>query len=250
MSGETLLLVFGAVVAGLVQGISGFAFAMVAMSIWVWGIDPQTAAVMAVFGGLVGQTLALFTVRRGLRLAVFLPYLAGGMAGVPLGVWALPHLNAAMFKMVLGAFLVVCCPAMLFANRLPRLRFGGRIADGAAGLAGGVMGGIGGFSGVVPSLWCTLRGYEKDMARGVIQNFSLAALAMTFAGYLLSGAVTAAMLPLFAIVAPALVLPAMLGARIYLGMSELQFRRVVLLLLSCAGLAMLAASLPRLLRAA
>ena len=31
---------FGAAVAGLVQGISGFAFAMVAMAIWVWGVDP------------------------------------------------------------------------------------------------------------------------------------------------------------------------------------------------------------------
>jgi hypothetical protein len=37
----------GAAIAGLVQGISGFAFAMVAMSIWVWGVEPQLAAVMA-----------------------------------------------------------------------------------------------------------------------------------------------------------------------------------------------------------
>ena len=37
---EMWLLAFGAAIAGLVQGISGFAFAMVAMSIWVWGVDP------------------------------------------------------------------------------------------------------------------------------------------------------------------------------------------------------------------
>ena len=52
------ILAAGAAVGGLVQGISGFAFAMVAMAIWVWGVDPQLAAVMAVFGGVTGQIMS------------------------------------------------------------------------------------------------------------------------------------------------------------------------------------------------
>ena len=36
MTTELWILAFGAAVAGLVQGISGFAFSMVAVSIWVW----------------------------------------------------------------------------------------------------------------------------------------------------------------------------------------------------------------------
>ena len=43
MTYELWLLAFGAAVGGLIQGISGFAFAMVAMSIWVWGVDPKLA---------------------------------------------------------------------------------------------------------------------------------------------------------------------------------------------------------------
>ena len=232
--------------AGLVQGISGFAFAMVSMSVWVWGVEPRVATVMAVFGGLIGQLLALFTVRRGLRAEVLMPYLAGAVAGAPLGVWILPHLNPAAFKLILGSFLLVCCPAMLMARQLPAVRGGGRLADAAVGAAGGVMGGIGGFSGVLPSLWCTLRGYDKDLQRSVIQNFSLSALAVTMAGYVLSGAVTADMWPGFAVVAPALVLPAVFGARLYAGLSAETFRRIVLLLLSLAGAAMVAAALPAL----
>ena len=87
MSTEVILLAVGAAVAGLIQGISGFAFSMIAMSIWVWGIEPRIATIMAVFGGLTGQILTLFTVRRGLRLAVLLPFLLGALVGVPLGVW-------------------------------------------------------------------------------------------------------------------------------------------------------------------
>jgi uncharacterized membrane protein YfcA len=139
---------------------------------------------MAVSGGLVGQVIAVFTVKRGLRPAALLPFLAGGLVGVPLGTWALPHLNPAAFKLTLGLFLVLCCPAMLLAHRAPRIAFGGRWADGAVGLVGGAMGGIGGFSGVLPSLWIALRGWDKDLQRSIIQNFSLVALATTLASYL------------------------------------------------------------------
>ena len=249
MTSELLLLAGGAAVAGLVQGISGFAFAMVAMSVWVWGVEPRLAAAMAVSGGLLGQCVGLFTVRRGLQPAVLLPFVAGALLGVPVGVWALPRLDPAWFKLLLGLFLVLCCPPMLLVGRLPRVSAGGRWADALVGLLGGVMGGIAGFSGVLPSLWVTLRGWDKDLQRGVIQNFSLAALAATLVAYIASGALTLQMATKFAVVAPAMLLPALLGARIYRGLSPLAFRRVVLLLLSAAGLAMLAAGLPAVWRA-
>ena len=248
MSDELLLLAGGAALAGLVQGISGFAFAMVAMSVWVWGLEPRLAAVMAVSGALVGQCIALLTVRRGLRPATLLPFLAGAAVGVPLGTWALPHLDPAAFKLTLGLFLGLCCPTMLLAHLVPRIAFGGRWADGAVGLIGGAMGGIGGFSGVLPSLWITLRGWDKDLQRSVIQNFSLVTLAATLASYLVSGMATPDMWPKFAVVVPSLLLPSLIGARLYHGLSPLAFRRVVLLLLTGAGATMIAASLPAMLR--
>ncbi len=234
-----LLLATGAAVAGFVQGLSGFAFGMVSMSIWVWGVEPRVAAVMAVVGALSGQLLQAFTVRRGLKLGVLAPFLLGAAVGVPLGVAVLPHLDAALFRLLLGCMLVVLCPAMLLAHRLPRLTFGGRIGDGVAGAVGGVMGSMGGFTGVVPTLWSTLRGFDKELQRAVIQNFNLAALAATFAAFLLSGQVTRDMLAPMAVVLPALIVPSLIGARVYVGLSELAFRRVVLSLLTAAGLAMI-----------
>lgn len=47
MDNTVLSIALGAVVAGFVQGLSGFAFAMVAMSIWPWTLDPQLAVVLA-----------------------------------------------------------------------------------------------------------------------------------------------------------------------------------------------------------
>jgi uncharacterized membrane protein YfcA len=242
-----LVVVLGAVVAGFVQGLSGFAFGMVAVSFWAWVLEPQVAAALAVFGSLIGQVVAAVSVRRGFDLRLLWPYLLGGLAGIPLGVAVLPHLDMDWFRAVLGTLLALWCPAMLLSSRLPRVSGGGRLADGGAGMAGGVMGGLGGFTGALPTLWCTLRGYPKDTQRSVIQNFNLSMLAVTMGAYLATGLITREMWPLFAIVAPAMLVPSLLGARLYIGISETAFRRVVLGLLSASGVAMLASALPRLL---
>lgn len=241
-----LWVVFGAAAAGFVQGLSGFGFGLVAMSVWAWVLEPQLAAVLAVFGALTGQILAALRVRRGWDWALVWPYVAGGLVGLPVGLALLPHLDVFRFRAAVGALLAVWCPLMLFADKLPRLAMGGRWADAVAGACGGLMGPLGGFTGVIPTLWCTLRQLQRDTQRAVIQNFNLTMLATTMAAYLASGVVTRPMLPLMAVVAPALLLPALAGMKVYVGISPEAFRRVVLTLLTASGVAMLASALPRL----
>jgi hypothetical protein len=155
----------------------------------------------------------------------------------------LPLVDVQGFRLGLGAILLLFCPLMLLADRLPPIAWGGRWADGLVGAIGGLMGGLGGFTGVVPSLWTTLRRYDKDVQRGVLQNFNLAALAVTMAGHIASGNADARLLPSLAVVLPALVIPSVLGVRVYRGLSPLAFRRVVLLLLIASGAVLVAGSL-------
>ena len=240
---ELWILGVGAAIAGLVQGISGFAFAMVAMSIWVWGVDPQLAAIMAVFGGMTGQIISAIRVRRGWHFSILWPFVVGSVIGIPIGTRLLPYLDPNRFKLVLGSLLVVCCSAMLATSRLPHITRGGRIADAGVGLLGGIMAPLSGFSGLAPALWCTLRGYTKDAHRAVLQNFNLIALVATFASLVWSGRVQRDMVPQMALVAAALVVPSIWGSKIYIGMSPAAFRQGVLWVLVFAGLFMLAAAL-------
>ncbi|MDB5858613.1 MAG: permease [Ramlibacter sp.] len=245
---ELLLTVaLGAAVAGFVQGLSGFGFGLTAMALWAWTLEPRLAAVLAVFGALSGQVFSAFTVRRGWHFATLVPFILGGLAGLPVGLWLLPQLDVPTFKAVLGSLLVVICPLLFFAHRLPPIRRGGHAADALAGSIGGVMGALGGSTGVVPTLWCTLRGFDKDRQRAVIQNFNLAMLAITFAGYVATGVAEARMWPWMAVVPPAMLIPGRLGARLYVGISELAFRQIVLGLLTLSGVALLASSVPVLL---
>lgn len=154
----------------------------------------------------------------------------------------MPRLDVPLFKALLGLLLVVMCPLLFFSARLPRIRRGGRFGNALAGAAGGAMARRGGFTGVAPTLWCTLRGFDRDVQRVVIQNFNLAMLAVAFTTYLVNGTVTREM------VAPAILIPSLLGARLYAAISETGFRQIVLGLLTASGVALLTAALPVLAR--
>jgi uncharacterized membrane protein YfcA len=242
------LIVGVAALAGFVQGLSGFGFSLVALSIWAWTLDPKLAAVLAVAGGFTGQVIAAVTLRRGFEWARLMPFVAGGLLGLPLGLMLLPHLDPIWFKAVIGGVLFVWCPLMLASRRLPHVQLGGRLADGVAGAMGGVGGALGGLTGAIPTLWCTLRGYPRDIQRSIIQNFNLAFLGLTLLGYLATGVVQASMALPIAVTAPAILITTLVGARVYVGISDLAFHRIVLSLLTASGVAMLAHSLPQLLK--
>jgi uncharacterized membrane protein YfcA len=239
-----LVILAGTVIAGFVQGLSGFAFTMTAMAIWAWTIDPQLATATAVFGGMAGQMFGAILMRRDLDLPLLTPLLIGAAIGMPIGVAILPNLDAHLFKVILGAMLTVCCTIMLFADRFPPVRTTGHLPNAVVGFVGGIMGGIGGFTGITPTLWYTLRRFEKIRLRSVVQNFNLVVLTATMIAYVVSGNATAAMIPTFAIMLPAMLIPWWLGSKVYLGMSDQSFRRVVLGLLALSGVAMLVSSLP------
>ena len=102
--------VVGTCLAGFVQGVSGFAFGLVAVSVWAWWIEPQLAGPLVVWGSWFGQVLSIGTVRRGLVRRRVLPLLAGGVAGVPLGTWLLPHVDLRVFRAGVGMLLVRQAP--------------------------------------------------------------------------------------------------------------------------------------------
>jgi hypothetical protein len=228
-------IVLGTCLAGFVQGLSGFAFGLVAMSVWSWSIEPQLAAPMVVFGSVVGQLLAVGAIRRAFELRRAMPFILGGMFGVPLGVLLLRYVDPRLFRGGVGIFLVCYCSVMLLARHLPVITRGGRVMDGVIGWIGGVMGGLGGLTGPAPTLWCTLRGWDRDAQRAVFQSFNLSMQILTLATYAASGTLTVGMAPIFAVMVPAAVLPTLAGVRLYRRVSTSGFQRLVLVLLLVSG---------------
>lgn len=141
-------------------------------------------------------------------------------------------------RAAIGVLLIVFSPYSLFRPKLAPLAGKRALADGSVGILSGVVGGTTGLAGIVPTVWASLRGWNKDEQRAVFQPVAVA----IFAGSLLWLSGTASFdkhtLFLFVIGLPAVLAGSWVGLKLYGHLSEAVFRRIVLILLLVAGVSL------------
>ncbi len=230
------LLLVGALAGGFVTGLAGFGTAMMALGIWLYVLPPSTAVPLALVCSIVAQTSTLPSFWRSFDFKLVWPFLIGGLAGVPLGTMLVAHADPRVFKLSVGVLLLLF-PAALYFNRKPiAVSFGGRAADAAIGFAGGILGGLAGLSGPLPTLWASVRGWGKDERRGIFQIFNWTVLTAALCLQAATGFITSEVVWLALLALPASLFGAWLGARAYRVLSDRNFRDVVLGLLFLSGL--------------
>src|SRR5690242_4844283 len=133
------LLLLGALAGGFVSGLAGFGTALMALGIWLYVLPPSIAVPLVLICSVVAQSSTLPSMWKSFDLTLVWPFIVGGLAGVPVGTMLVAHADPRVFKLTIGVFLLLF-PTVLFLNRRPMaVRFGGRLADGAIGFAGGIL---------------------------------------------------------------------------------------------------------------
>jgi hypothetical protein len=238
-----VLLFLGALAGGFVSGLAGFGTALIVLGIWLYILPPAVVVPLVLICSIVAQTSTLPSFWRSFDFKLVWPFLIGGVAGVPLGTVLVVHADPGVFKLSVGV-LLLAFPLALYFDHVPvAVSFGGRIADGLIGFAGGILGGLAGLSGPLPILWASVRGWGKDERRGVFQTFNWTVLSAALCVQAGSGFITAEILRLALLVLPATVIGAWLGARTYHALSDRNFRDVVLGLLFLSGIGLVWSSL-------
>ena len=232
-----MLLWAGTFLGGLAAGAAGFAFGIVASSVWLHALSPVHNAFLVVSCGLLLQAATLWPARRGIEPRRLWPFILGGALGIPAGVVLLVMSEPGRLRFALGLFLIAYGLYALIAPRLPYFGGGGRAVDALVGLVSGVLGGLGGYSGVLPAIWAQLRGWPKEVARGVYQPFIVFAHIATLA---LFGFVAVDLKAVVLLIAalPALAVGGWLGWIIYGRLDERRFRQVLAGLLVLSGAAL------------
>ena len=235
-----LLIFLVATFAGaLVTGLSGFAFGLVAASIWLYIMTPLQTATLIIAFGLIVQGYSVWKLRHALDWRTLWPFIGGAAIGVPLGVAVLGSANPAYVRAGIGVFLVLYSLYALLRPSLPPVTHGGATADAAVGFANGVLGGITGIAGILVTIWCGLRGWPKDQQRAVFQPVAVAIFAMSAFWLGFKGAVSADTIRLFLFGLPVLLAGTWLGMKLYGRLDEAAFRKVVLVLLLASGVALM-----------
>ena len=239
---ELMLIAAGAFLAALAIGSAGFAFAMVATGVWIYVLPPATIVLMAAVCGTLLHGISVWRYRREIEYRLLWPFVAGGVVGVPIGVLALQHINLATFRHLVGALMIAYGTYALLRPRLPTVRLApaaARALDAAVGWTGGVLGGLAMLNGVLPTIWCTLRGWDKRRARHVYQPYILftGILIMLLAG--INVETEPSRVGFYLLVSlPALAAGLWLGLRLFEWVSEESFRRLLSLLILASGVSL------------
>jgi uncharacterized protein len=239
MDGSILaLFVLAAFVGGFVSGFSGFAMGLVVSGVWLHIITPIETATLIAGYGLLTQSYGILKLRHALRWQNVWPLTLGSAIGIPIGVVLLTYINPASVRLGVGAVLVLYTAYGLLRPAFKPMKIGVG-TDIAIGLANGLFGGLTGLGGVISTVSCQLRGWPKDVQRGVFQPVLFAAFVIISISMAIAGGVTAEALRLYALGLPFLLAGLWAGFKLYGKIDDEAFRKAVLVLLLLSGLSLI-----------
>lgn len=243
MTWGLFLIVTGAFFGAVITGGAGFAFAIVATVFWIHELTPPQLVMLAAACASTLHLASLWHFRRSIDYRRLWPFLIGGTLGAPFGILAVRYVHIEQFRVAIGLLIIAYSSFLAVGPRFGRLALTGgrgRVADTLIGWVGGVMGGAVMLQGIVPTLWCVVRGWNKTTSRCVYQPYILfvGLYVMLLSGFSVGRDAEKIGL-LYLMCLPALGLGFVLGAKLFGWASETVFIRLTLGFLFVSGIFLL-----------
>jgi uncharacterized membrane protein YfcA len=224
--------------AAVVSSTVGFAFSAISGAMILHYVPNGVEAVQIMMIASIGvQAYSVAGLARSIQWSRCAPFLLGGMATLPLGILLLVSLEPRTYVLAIGVALAAYGLYML-VRRTAVVRAGSRpAADAVAGALGGITGPLAAFPGAFVTIWCGMRGWDKTVQRAVYQPYILVMQLIGFGALCLlqrqsvpDPALLAYALPGFA--------GAIIGLRVFHGLTDPQFQRMINLALIASGVAL------------
>jgi uncharacterized membrane protein YfcA len=185
---EYALTVFLFFLGGIVQGSMGFGMAMIVAPPLLL-ILPATTIVPAMsMASVFNSAIAAWSLRRHVDHPTLWPLVAGGLVGIPAGIYMLTSLDGPVFKAGVGV-LMIALAAMLLSGRRVQLS-NPRAALFPVGAASGFLGGSISIGGPPIVLFLTNLGVSRDTFRANLLAYFSITSALAVIGFLFSGVLT------------------------------------------------------------
>ena len=228
---------------GFVNGLAGFGTSLFALGWLLQVMPPREAVAIALACSIATGVSGVWQVRRSInprRLGVFL---VPALAGIPLGLMALDIIDTRILSMFVGAMLLVYGGYFAVRRNLPAISGRWLALEAGIGFIGGVLGAMAGLSGALPSMWLAMRPWPKGEQRGILQPFNMVILGLATVLLALDGGFDAQVLRNLLLALPASAVGAAIGLWLFGRLSDLGYRRLLILLMLVSGLSLLARAL-------
>lgn len=236
-NGILLLLVAGAFAGGFINGLAGFGTALLTLGIWLQIMPPEQAIAIVVFLSVLSGVQGLWSVRQSIRECTgrLARFLLPALPGIPLGIVSLAWIDVFYVKMTIVVFLLSYGLLFSLSRTLPTLPPATPVMDSIIGFAGGVLGGATSLSGALPTMWCAMKPWTKAQTRTVLQSYNFSILSLTMLILALRGAYSVSTMSMIAISLPITLLGTHFGVLVFRCLSDIQFRRLLVLLMLASG---------------
>src|SRR5262245_15657739 len=222
-------------VAASISSTVGFAFSAIA-TVMVLHFVPDTveAVQIMMIASITIQAYSVAGLWHTISWRACAPFLVGGIATMPAGIYVLLSLRPHAYAMALGVALALYGAFMLFRRPLS-IKRGGLLTDIGVGALGGLTGPVAAFPGAFVTIWCGMRGWDKVIQRSIYQPYililqmvTLGAISLVGERSMLNGEAIAYALPGLA--------GAYLGLHVFQKLTDIQFQRLVNLALILSGI--------------
>ena len=229
--------------ASTLSSIAGFAFSAIcgAMLLHIMADPVRTVEVLMVCSIAI-QSFSVVMLWRDIGWKALSRFVLGGVAGLPIGVWLLLHLGAGTFRQAIGGLLTAYVAYGLL-KRPVTVKSSSTAIDAAVGWVGGIIGGLAAFPGAAVTIWCGMRGWDKQLQRGIYQPYILImqVMALGIIGYMREGQPHMDALSLATLqFVPAAMLGTWFGLNIFKRISDRTFTLTINALLLLSGIGLLA----------
>jgi len=215
----------------------GFAFSAIAAAmIFHFVSDTVEAVKIMMVASIAIQAYCVAGMWRTISLRACAPFLIGGVATMPAGIYLLLCLRPQAYIVAMGLALALYGAYMLI-RQPPSIKRGGAFTDVAVGALGGITGPLAAFPGAFVTIWCGMRGWDKVAQRSVFQPYILILQVLTLGTLSLVSGRSVFNGDLIAYALPG-VAGAWLGLQVFQKLSDLQFQRLVNLALIVSGIAL------------
>ncbi len=183
--------------AGFIQGLTGFGSALVAIPLLSFIFDIKTAVPLCMLNGVVITTYMALTLRRHLDPTKILPLLIGSLPGILAGVYLLKNSDESLLRHGIGVLLTGYSLYNLIAR--PVTFHPGRSWGYVAGFLTGAIGAAISAGGPPAIIYSTLTTWTKDEIKATLTGFFLVNGYITASMHAITGMTTLATVKIFAV---------------------------------------------------
>jgi uncharacterized membrane protein YfcA len=227
------LIFFGTVVSAF----AGFAGLGGAGAILLHVLPPQHVIPLIMLCSIATQASCLLYLRPHVNWRLMAGLVTGGLMGLPIALHTLPHVNSSAFRQGFGWLLIAYSSYTLVSSHIrpPSVRAMRLSAVPFVGFAGGLIGGMTGMPGAVPTVWCDLHGVTRFEQRGIVQPFMLVTQIVAILVMLQSPSYGAPFWNTFVIALPAIASGIWIGLKLFKQVEARHFQKAILILLTLSG---------------